>query len=67
MGPVRQVAREKRGNLSHISKSDVPPITFQHFTAAFDAVSRTVSQKDLQRYIEWNSIYGSYKKITADD
>lgn len=61
MGPIREIAIKFSGNLQSIQSADVPPITVQHFQAAFSSVKPTVSQGDLQRYIDWNNSYGSYR------
>lgn len=63
LGPVRELARG--GNLEHIRASDVPLITMEHFEEAFDAVTTSVSQGDLQRYLDWNSTFGSFRKLSA--
>jgi SpoVK/Ycf46/Vps4 family AAA+-type ATPase len=62
MGPVREIAM-KQGNLLNIKESDVPPITMKHFDDSLEAVTTSVSPSDLKRYIEWNNIYGSFRKM----
>lgn len=62
MGPIRQLAQRSRGNLNNITAEDVPPVTFSHFEMALETVTPTVSQADLKRYLEWNSLYGSFKR-----
>jgi SpoVK/Ycf46/Vps4 family AAA+-type ATPase len=64
MGPVREIAEQRRGDLQNIDNSDVPPITLSHFLDAIEAVLPTVSSGDLQRYIDWNSSYGSFRRMT---
>jgi SpoVK/Ycf46/Vps4 family AAA+-type ATPase len=64
MGPIREIAQQRRGNLKHIATRDVPPITVAHFLAAFESVMPSVSPSDLQRYIDWNTTYGSYRKMS---
>lgn len=61
MGPIREIALKKRGNLSNIQPHEIPPIAMHHFDNALTTVKPSVSIKDLQRYIEWNEIYGSYQ------
>ena len=63
MGPIRELAQLRKGDLKNISDSDVPPITLRHFDAAFDTVAPSVSQNDLKRYIDWNTTYGSYRRM----
>lgn len=63
MGPVREVAEQRRGNLLGISSADVPPIAVHHFNAALEAVMPTVSPGDLQRYVEWNASFGSFRRM----
>ena len=62
MGPVREIAM-KQGNLLNIKESDVPPITMKHFDDSLEAVTTSVSSSDLKRYIDWNNIYGSFRKM----
>jgi SpoVK/Ycf46/Vps4 family AAA+-type ATPase len=62
MGPVREVAMQQ-GNLHKIDASDVPPIVRRHFDDAFECVMPSVSPSDLQRYIEWNSTFGSFRRM----
>eukprot|EP01035_Chromulina_nebulosa_P022723 gene22723-29418_t len=64
MGPVRDIAMKLNNNLASINLSDVPQISMKHFQDALESVSPSVSPSDLQKYIEWNDIYGSYKKIS---
>ena len=40
----------------------VPPIDFKDFDAALHQVRASVSEKDLDLYIEWNKLYGSGTK-----
>lgn len=63
MGPIRELAQLRRGDLKNINSADVPPITLKHFDAAFESVAPSVSQNDLQRYIDWNAKYGSYRRM----
>ena len=63
MGPVREVAVRCDGNLTRVRECDVPPITMGHFEEALQGVASSVSQADLQRYIDWNTTYGSYRRM----
>ena len=38
----------------------VPPITMKDFEAALPQVRPSVSEKDLDVYINWNKTYGSF-------
>lgn len=62
MGPVREIAKNNK-QLERISVNDVPSIDKHHFYDAFDSVTSSVSQGDLQKYIDWNNEYGSYKRM----
>ena len=62
MGPCREMFKSA-GGLHDISVSDMPPIRRDHFEEALESVAPSVSKADLQRYVEWNSIYGSYRKM----
>jgi SpoVK/Ycf46/Vps4 family AAA+-type ATPase len=62
MGPMRELALQC-GNLKSIQASDVPHITMQHFKEAYDEMSPSVSQADLQRYIDWNNQFGSFRRM----
>jgi SpoVK/Ycf46/Vps4 family AAA+-type ATPase len=61
MGPVREVASKRQGNLQHVQSRDIPAIAVHHFDGAFSVVKPSVSPGDLQRYVEWNGTYGSYR------
>lgn len=61
MGPIREVALTRQGNLQNIRSCDIPPITINHFLKALATVKPTVSSTDLQRYLDWNNTYGSYR------
>ena len=63
LGPVREVAVRCQGNLTRVRESDVPPITMGHFVDGLKGVCSSVSQADLQRYIDWNTTYGSYRRM----
>ena len=62
MGPVRELASKRRGDLSTIRTGDMPAITKSHFIDAFETVLPSVSPDDLQRYIDWNNSYGSTRR-----
>lgn len=42
----------------------MPPISVAHFSDAFDGVVTSVSPNDLHRYIEWNNLYGSFRRVS---
>lgn len=63
LGPVREVAVRCQGNLTRVRECDVQPITMGHFKEALHGVASSVSQADLQRYIDWNTTYGSYRRM----
>jgi hypothetical protein len=45
------------------SASDVPPISMRHFEDALQSVGASVSTSDLDRYIEWNKTFGTYRRM----
>eukprot|EP01038_Epipyxis_sp_PR26KG_P004218 gene4218-5994_t len=62
MGPVREIA-SLHGDLNKINIMDVPSITMRHFNAACSSVTPSVSPGDLQKYIEWNETFGSFRRL----
>ncbi len=64
LGPVREVASRCRGSLASVRECDVPAITMTHFEEALQGVAASVSQSDLQRYIDWNTSFGSYRRMS---
>jgi len=62
MGPMRELAAQC-GNLSSIRAADVPSIDSRHFWDAFNAMAPSVSQADLKRYVDWNSTFGSFRRM----
>jgi fidgetin-like protein 1 len=62
LGPVREVTTSNR-DLNQITLDDVPPICFRHFSEALGVVSPSVSGHDLQKYINWNTEFGSYRRM----
>ena len=63
MAPMREMARHAQGDLRNLRNEDVPMISINHFTAAFESVKPTVNDAELYRYIEWNSEFGSFKNV----
>jgi len=61
MGPVREIYL--MGGLDGIQIGDMPSITKAHFDIALETVAPSVSQSDLSKYIEWNSVFGTYRKL----
>jgi hypothetical protein len=62
--PVREVALQSSGDLSRINIDAMPPISVEHFSDAFEGVVTSVSPNDLHRYIEWNNLYGSFRRVS---
>ncbi|KAK3091009.1 hypothetical protein FSP39_016432 [Pinctada imbricata] len=56
LGPIRSMAF---GEIENICADQVRPILFEDFDAAFMQVRASVSDKDLDLYIDWNNTYGS--------
>lgn len=62
LGPVREATLSHR-DLNKITLADVPPISFRHFAEALCIVSPSVSGHDLQKYVNWNIEFGSYRRM----
>lgn len=56
MGPVRSISFS---DMKNISADSVRPVTFADFLDALKCVRASVSQDDLQQYVDWNNTYGS--------
>eukprot|EP00002_Diphylleia_rotans_P035309 TRINITY_DN7691_c0_g3_i3.p1 TRINITY_DN7691_c0_g3~~TRINITY_DN7691_c0_g3_i3.p1 ORF type:complete len:120 (+),score=16.77 TRINITY_DN7691_c0_g3_i3:263-622(+) len=56
MGPIRSLG----DSICSISASSVRPISLPDFEAAMKQVRASVSQKDLQQYVDWNQLFGSF-------
>lgn len=69
MGPLRNLLAQRNGDLLTVSKHELDPIEASDFLLAFDSVKPSVSPNDLQRYIEWNNTFGSYRipDLTQDE
>lgn len=63
MGPLRELARNCRGQMESISASEVPSIKVDHFESALKTVQPSVSTGDLKRYLDWNTLFGSYRLV----
>ena len=64
MGPMREAATGRKGDLKDIRAEDVPAISMVHFREALEAVRPTVSQADLDKYVKWNNAYGSFNRMS---
>lgn len=62
-GPIRCLTQDIR----HVSVSSVRPISYQDFENALSGIRASVSEKDLDQYVEWNKIYGSFGDPPAGD
>ncbi|XP_052266375.1 fidgetin-like protein 1 isoform X2 [Dreissena polymorpha] len=56
LGPIRDMSF---GDIENIAADQVRAITFKDFEAALRNVKPSVSQKDLDIYIDWNNTFGS--------
>jgi SpoVK/Ycf46/Vps4 family AAA+-type ATPase len=63
MGPVRELASACGGRLGDINAAEMPAIARCHFTEALEAVTPSVAPADLDRYIEWNATFGTFKRV----
>ncbi|XP_067673584.1 fidgetin-like protein 1 isoform X2 [Haliotis asinina] len=59
LGPVRSIPFDQ---IETITPDQVPPITFPDFQEAFLQVRASVSESDLDLYIDWNRQFGSFGK-----
>lgn len=59
LGPIRSIPF---GEIGNISADDVRPIQFCDFEDALDHVKASVSEKDLDVYLDWNSKFGSGRR-----
>lgn len=62
LGPVREVTNSN-SDLNQIRLDDVPPISFHHFAEALGVISPSVSNQDLQKYVNWNTEFGTYRRM----
>jgi len=62
LGPVRDVAA-REVHFMDIKASDVPPISMEHFQEALQSVGASVSPQDLVRYVDWNTTFGTYRRM----
>ena len=62
MGPMREIATQC-GDLNQIRIQDVPHVTSAHFTEAYETMAPSVSPGDLQRYVDWNTAFGSFRRM----
>ncbi|XP_071827685.1 fidgetin-like protein 1 isoform X1 [Apostichopus japonicus] len=58
LGPIRSI---HSSSIQHVSAEEVRDISYQDFLQAVENVRPSVSQKDLEIYLEWNKTYGSGK------
>ncbi|CAH8500496.1 unnamed protein product [Schistosoma turkestanicum] len=58
MGPIRSLTIEA---IQHISCDEVRPVELADFHAAFRQVRASNSSGDLEQYLRWNSLYGSFE------
>lgn len=60
-GPIRDLTDSlSYGGISGLDSSSVGPITYDHFMKAFKQVKASVSQDELQHYVQWNALFGSF-------
>jgi len=57
LGPIRSLAFV---DIENIAADDVRPISCEDFIAALKQVRASVSDRDLNVYIDWNKLYGSW-------
>lgn len=57
IGPIRSIL-----DILNISSNDVRPISRQDFEEALTQVRASVSNQDLELYLDWNQKFGSVSK-----
>ncbi|XP_023238400.1 fidgetin-like protein 1 [Centruroides sculpturatus] len=62
LGPIRKISF---ADIEHITQDQVKPICLQDFLDALNQVKATVSEKDLQAYLDWNEKFGSCAVLKA--
>ncbi|KAJ3046297.1 hypothetical protein HDV00_000111 [Rhizophlyctis rosea] len=62
LGPVRDGFRFDGANVNQLSQSDVRPISLADFLEALSQVRASVSNKDLDFYLEFDRDFGSIKR-----
>ena len=55
LGPIRSFS----GDIATVRKEEVRPISLDDFVGAFKQVRASVSDKDLQGYLDWNAQFGT--------
>ena len=63
MGPIRDSSKM----INRIDESQLPPISFRHFSVAMRSVRPSVAQKDLDLYIKWNAEFGTFHRAESDE
>lgn len=56
MGPIRCIPSSQ---IDIVSADTVRPLSYEDFKSALRCVRASVSQNDLQQYIDWDNTYGS--------
>eukprot|EP00727_Mastigamoeba_balamuthi_P002961 m51a1_g12662 putative vps4 oligomerisation domain containing protein (267) ;mRNA; r:3445-4245 len=59
LGPIRSLQNEGQ-DISDVDIGVLRPVLMEDFAEALSHVRASVSQSDLQQYVEWNSKFGSY-------
>ncbi|XP_067144984.1 fidgetin-like protein 1 [Centruroides vittatus] len=62
LGPIRKISF---ADIERITRDQVEPICLQDFLDALKQVKATVSEKDLQAYLDWNEKFGSCAVLKA--
>ncbi len=65
MGPIRDIATRGTGlnsvqGISALSEDNLRPIQYSDFEAAFRQVKASVAPKEVQQYLDWNKMFGSW-------
>ena len=61
MIPLRNIE-----DILNVDANNIRPLTLNDFKEALNNVKATVNSKDLNKFIEWNSLYGSFPMKEED-
>ncbi|XQJ25909.1 metalloprotease, putative [Leishmania guyanensis] len=64
MGPLREVSVMQ---LSAVAAADLRPVQRKDFRQALKRLKPSVGPAEVQRYVEWNKLFGSFNEDNDDD
>lgn len=60
--PIREAIRSEK-SVKEVRVEQLRGTGFSDFMKALKTVKATVAEKDIQQYVEWNEIYGSFSIV----